>query len=424
MNMDELQDYVLVSAHHCAPNMGSEHAVGWNLVSRLAKSYAILLITQDNEFRVDVELGVEQLKSEGCRIEAFFVQHGSRTDGRANNLRVGYYLTYRLYQWRVLALARSLMRRYRIAAVHQLTIVGFREPGYLWRLGLPFIWGPVGGLVSCPASLYQELPWRSRLFLTAREIATRAQFSFSRRVLMAYKATQRPGGAFIAATSDIGERFSSRFGGRYQWIPETGSRPIPSVRSRGAHLGPLRLLWVGALIDRKPMIPLLDAMAAIPNHGNRLELTVVGEGQSRGRYEAHARKLGIKAHFMGWTTHDHAQQHYQRADIFVMLSLLDLTTNVVLEAMGAGLPILCLDHHGYAGIVTPACGIKLPVSDPSSLRQAITETLQELVENPAPLSCMGHAAWERAAEYTWDRNAETLGALYPRSAMIDQGSAP
>ena len=30
--------------------------------------------------------------------------------------------------------------------VYQLTMTGFREPGYLWRLDVPFAWGPIGGL--------------------------------------------------------------------------------------------------------------------------------------------------------------------------------------------------------------------------------------------------------------------------------------
>ncbi len=36
--------------------------------------------------------------------------------------------------------------------VHQSTMCGFREPGRLWKLDAPFIWGPVGGT--------QNYPWR------------------------------------------------------------------------------------------------------------------------------------------------------------------------------------------------------------------------------------------------------------------------
>ena len=34
--------------------------------------------------------------------------------------------------------------------VHQLTFVGFRFPGHLWKLGIPFVWGPIGGLENTP----------------------------------------------------------------------------------------------------------------------------------------------------------------------------------------------------------------------------------------------------------------------------------
>jgi len=29
-------------------------------------------------------------------------------------------------------------------------MVGFREPGYLWQLNIPFVWGPIGGMGYFP----------------------------------------------------------------------------------------------------------------------------------------------------------------------------------------------------------------------------------------------------------------------------------
>jgi hypothetical protein len=26
-----------------------------------------------------------------------------------------------------------------------LNMIGYREPGYLWKLNVPFVWGPMGG---------------------------------------------------------------------------------------------------------------------------------------------------------------------------------------------------------------------------------------------------------------------------------------
>ncbi|WP_269631604.1 glycosyltransferase family 4 protein [Pelomonas sp. BJYL3] len=411
--------YLLVSAHHCAPDMGSEHAVGWNLVSRLARQRPLILVTQDNEFRPAVERGMAALRAQGCDVHDFYVRHGSRTDGRKNSLRLGYYLTYIVYQWRVYQLAKTLRSRFRIVAAHHLNIVGFREPGFLWKLDLPFLWGPVGGLVYTPRALFGELTLKMRLFLNLTEWITRLQFRLSPRVKAAYRATQRPGGAFIAATQDIGQRFQRRFGGSFHWIPETGAEDIPEEQLARTATGggaSLRLLWAGALVDRKPLGMLLDAIAALPAAAReQIELTVVGDGDSRPRYEAQAQDLGIRATFHGWVSHAQAQAHFSQADLFVLLSVKDLTTNVVFESLAHGLPVLCLDHHGYAEIVDDSCGVKIPIGTPGGMRAAIGTVLQGFLGDRQALARLAPGARQRARQFTWDRNALAIGRLLPPS---------
>ncbi len=405
--------YVLISAHHCAPGMGSEHAVGWNLVSRLARQHPILLITQDNEYRSSVESAADELRREGALIEVFYVPHEARTDGRKNNLRIFYYLTYAIYQRRVLKLARSLMENHRIFAAHHLTIVGFREPGFLWQLGIPFIWGPVGGLVYAPRILFSELSRKMQVFQCIRNILTWLQFTTSPRVRKAYDAAIHSG-KFIAATPDIGERFRRQFGGDFVWIPETGSairQDIAQRQPRAAN-APLELLWLGGLLDIKPLGVLLDAISLIPDHCSKLRLTIVGDGDARPKFEQQAKRLGINAKFVGWINHEEAKRQYDRADLFVLLSIKDLTTNVVFESLGAGVPVICLDHHGYSHIVDARSGQKVPLMEGGALRKRLAENLIRFIENPELLEPLRGGAKQRASEFTWDRNAALISEIY------------
>lgn len=395
--------------------MGSEHAVGWNLVSRLARRHhPILLITQDNEYRAVVEAGVQALRQEGYHIKAFYVRHDATTDGRKNNLRFFYYLTYVTYQRSVLALAKTLMKTHRIVATHHLTIVGFREPGFLWKLDVPFIWGPVGGLVYAPRILFSDLSPKMRVFQIIRNLLTWIQFSASPRVRSAYRAASRTG-RFIAATPDIGERFQRRFGGRFVWIPETGSTMDGSAPAPAPHPivnRPLELLWLGGLLDIKPLGILLDAIARIPNHPRRIRLSVVGDGDARPRFEHQAKTLGVNATFVGWIDHQEAKRQFNVADLFVLLSIKDLTTNVVFESLGAGVPVVCLDHHGYSSIVDESCGRKIPLFPPDVLRHRLVKELIRFLDNPELLDPLRQGARRRAASFTWDRNAEAIGQIY------------
>lgn len=393
--------------------MGSEHAVGWNYLRQLAKTHAIELVTEDNGFRDSITRAVATLNAEGASVTVHFVRHGATTDGRKNNLRVFYYLKYTIYQWRVYQLAKILCRQRKIAAVHHLTIVGFREPGFLWLLDKPFLWGPVGGLVFTPWKLLPLLSPKMQLFQIIRNVVTAAQFYFSPRVRFAYRATQRSGGRFIAATHDIGKRFTSFFGGDCVYAPETGAN-VQTFRAPLAHLStaPLRLLWVGALIDIKPLNLLIEAISALGSERGLIELDVIGDGDSRERFRDLAVTRSVKATFHGWIQYDAVQEMYRERDLCVLLSMKDLTTNVVFESLGNGLPVLCLDHHGYSEIVDDTCGYKIPLGTPQEVIAGLARVLAQLCRDKTGLTLKSEGAHARAREFTWERNTSVLRTTY------------
>ena len=52
--------------------------------------------------------------------------------------------------------------------LHQLNMIGFREPGYLWKLsqenGVPFVWGPIGGQKQFPTAYLQGAGLKMKVF--------------------------------------------------------------------------------------------------------------------------------------------------------------------------------------------------------------------------------------------------------------------
>ena len=56
-----------------------------------------------------------------------------------------FYKYYREWQWKTYLLAKDICKVEKIDVLHQLNMIGFREPGYLWKLsqenGVPFVWG-------------------------------------------------------------------------------------------------------------------------------------------------------------------------------------------------------------------------------------------------------------------------------------------
>jgi glycosyltransferase involved in cell wall biosynthesis len=100
-------------------------------------------------------------------------------------------------------------------------------------------------------------------------------------------------------------------------------------------------------------------------------------------------------------------------DVFLFPSLRDGGGAVVVEALAAGKPVVCLDVGGPAVHVTNVCGIKVaPRSRDQAIRE-IAEALERLYVDKELRRRMGRAARDRAERfYLWDELGERLMGIY------------
>ena len=56
-------------------------------------------------------------------------------------------------------LAMALIRSDGFDLIHQLNMIGYREPGYLWALDLPYVWGPIRR-APADAVAFSLIAWR------------------------------------------------------------------------------------------------------------------------------------------------------------------------------------------------------------------------------------------------------------------------
>ena len=72
---------------------------------------------------------------------------------------------YNIWQKRAYQQALKILSTNKIDIIHQLNMIGFREPGYLWKIkDIPFVWGPVGGLGFIPFSFLKRFPINNFVF--------------------------------------------------------------------------------------------------------------------------------------------------------------------------------------------------------------------------------------------------------------------
>ena len=407
---------VLLLAYVCSPNHGSEPGVGWNWAVESAKNFDTWVISKEGEFAEEIR-GYLKDHGEIPGLHFTFVDKSSWTK-HFRRIRVFSYLSYNRWHLRAFRIAQRLHQQIGFDLVHQINFTGFREPGYLWKLDAPFVWGPIGGTQNYPWRFLGEADLVGALTEGLRSVLNCLQLHFSPRVRQAASHTR----LFLAANSTNQRDFAIVHRVRPILMLETGLHSVPVLpRGRDPQRQVLHLLWSGDLAPHKGLSLLLKAL---PLLGMKLpyELRILGSGRLQRRWRRLARRLDIADNvtWMGRLPLQQVIAQYRWADVFVFTSLRDTSGNVVLEAFAAGVPVICLDHQGVHDMVTEDCGIKIPVTVPGEVVNRLAEAIMTLAQDRVLWERLSAGALRRAREYEWPRQGERMAALYRN--MLDKSA--
>ena len=144
-------------AYAISPTRGSEYSVAWNYVTHMSKYHKLTVIygaSGDNMGdTAEMEAYIQKNASTNIRFVAV------KPDKWANLLnwpnRHGifvytFYYAYKRWHWLVYQKVLEILDKEHFDLIHYVGMIGYREPGYLWNLGLPYIWGPVSGANNAP----------------------------------------------------------------------------------------------------------------------------------------------------------------------------------------------------------------------------------------------------------------------------------
>jgi glycosyltransferase involved in cell wall biosynthesis len=98
--------------------------------------------------------------------------------------------------------------------------------------------------------------------------------------------------------------------------------------------------------------------------------------------------------------------------VFAITSLKDLTSTVAVEAVSLGLPVVCLDHCGFADLVTGECGIKIQLGSLRQISSDFANALKTLYRNEALRLRLAQGAIRRSRDYSWSNKMAALDRVY------------
>ncbi|MER2517501.1 MAG: glycosyltransferase family 4 protein [Candidatus Accumulibacter phosphatis] len=396
---------ILLSAYACEPGKGSEPGVGWNWALALARrGHDVWVLTRRNNQEA-IEPEYEQLEP-AIRKRLHFIYYDLprwtswwKKGGR------GVHLYYALWQRSIVPLARAAHQQHAFDAAHHITFGVWRQPSFLYKLGIPLIFGPVGGGEGAPGYLIRALPLKAQIAEIVRYTVN--WISLANPAL--HRCMKRS--QYIVAKTPETAAWITRAGYTSTTSLEIGiNTPPPAAHRTGQR--PLKCLYAGRLIGWKGIHLAVRAVAKARQRDADVAITLVGRGPMKSSLQVSANALGISEHVtcIDWLTQAELHEQYRNHDLLVFPSLHDSSGNVILEAFSQGLPVLCLNLGGPGVLVDDTSGIALETTGLSVQRlvESMADKLVELVGSRSKLEQLSLGARARALEHTWDAAVENI----------------
>lgn len=405
---------ILVCGYACDPFGGSEPGVGWTAVTRIARLHDVCVIT-DIHNKAGWKRGIAEGLVPG-NIKVRFLRDRSACSANRLVAHLQSWLNYGSFNKQVLAAALEWHAEENFDLCHQVTIAGWRMPSPLWKLPIPFVWGPIGGAGYIPPKFRSMLSPASRAFERLRDLN-----SWMAARSKAFRDCIRQTGVVFAANGETEDFLKPYRKGKplvrlpiASISPEKAqkfSRPDASATEKGV----LTLFAGGNIEGRKGVSLALKALAKVAQAGIDFRYTIAGGGPEIPSLKILADELKIssKVDFHEGFKGDDYIAALHRSDIYFLPSFRESTPVTLLEAYLAGCYPVVADTSAQGEIVRMAGGCAVPLSDLDGLVDGLAKAVIECNARRATLFAEMSEARKTLCEYfTSDRYDMEVAAAY------------
>lgn len=427
---------ILIDAYAVSPNWGSEQGMGWNWVSHLAKFCNLHVITE-GEWRKEIEQSLSAAltnnmdktvnptgltRQQAERMHFYYLPVSKEIREMCWNQGTWqFYLYYERWERRAFEKAKEIIATCQkvageqIDVVHKLNMIGFREPGYLWKIDtLPFVWGPVGGYGGIPNAYMKGAGWRSILKENIKIAINYLTFRYQPRVRKAIRRSD----SIVGAYKETFEAIRDIYRPDVTLINETGAFIDNTSDAHPSDAAEFRLLWVGKYDFGKQLGIAIQTMCLL-KHKKNIHLYVAGSGCPKDveTYTQMVKRLGVEenVHLLGVVPNVQTREMMKQMDLLFFTSVYDATSTVVPEAICAGLPVVCHDMRGYGAIVDDKIGRKVQPKNPANSIKEFARIIDHLESHRDIVRELSAGCIEYQKQISWEANARKMVAEYEKA---------
>ncbi|MCC6760865.1 MAG: glycosyltransferase [Chitinophagaceae bacterium] len=404
---------ILMTAYAVNPYKGSEDGMGWNFIMQAATTQRVIAITRKNN---------------RPHIEKYMAEH---PDGKAQYQQVQWWyfdwpkwmifwkkgpllsLIY-YYMWQLSLAIWLLPKRSAFSIVHTLNFHNDWTPSFLWLMGKPFVWGPIGHHPRIPASfIRKQYGWRA--WLQDRFLwAIKNWFWYIDPFVYISKWKARH--IFCMNTEAAIKLRLPRH--KYSIMPSVASEPVrPTVKT--AIPDKFTVLSVGRFVPLKGFDVTIAAFATFYFQLSRAQqektqLILAGAGPFLPKIKQWIAEANIThcTQVIEWMPKAELEKMYRQSAVFLFPSH-EGAGMVVAEAMSYGLPVICFNNAGPGAFVHPDSLLKVSYKNHGTTVQSFAAKLQMLHSNTGTYLHEHQLAEQRFNQYfLWSVRGKQLATVY------------
>jgi glycosyltransferase involved in cell wall biosynthesis len=400
-----------MTAYAIHPQKGSEDGTAWNMVQALSKYENILLITRkNNEEAIRAYLKEKKAASpQHGKLEFAYFDYPDwlkwwKKGGRGA-------LLYH-YLWHLGVVFYIIRKKFEFNIAHHLNFHSDWMPSFLWLLGKPLVWGPVGHHPYIPKGYLKHAPRKDRLKHDMAWIVKKLFWRFSPSLWL----TRRMASRIFYINSSV-EKVLGR--------DKNKGILLPAIASRANHNHPLEkkgftLLSVGRFVSLKgfdiaiqAFIRFLDLIP--PEDRTKARLVLIGKGPQQKYLEKLIQASALATQqikCIDWIPQQQLWDYYKTSSALLFPSH-EGAGMVVPEAMSYGLPVLCFDNPGPGETTGTSAGIRIPYTNYDDSIERFALAIHQLWTNKPLLQSLARGAVKRQQlHYSWAHKASTIHHTY------------
>lgn len=367
---------ILVSAYACEPNKGSEPGVGWGWVIEIAKHHEVWVITRENNEKT-INNYIDDNPDESYKNIKFIYVGISKLLTFWKKGNRGIRLFYTLWQWEAAKIAIELNEEQHFDLVHHVTFVSFTQVTFMYKLGIPMIWGPIAGGEIIPEIIKIEMDMREIIHEGIRKLSQKVSL-FIPSISKTMKFSQY----ILVATDETKLKIPKKYWHKVIIIPAIGLTELPLKRSNECSDEKIRIIMAGKLIHLKAFDIGIKAFLEIVDRYPNVELHILGEGiKKTDLMKLSSKYLDSRIFFEPPVQHNDIYSFFSKFDIFLNTSLRDSGCMTLMEAMSVGLPCLAIATGGPKVLLNEYTDCLIQPQEYQKCIYDIADKLVKLVEN-------------------------------------------